>query len=154
MYVKGRRGVAVTTKYIHALKASTIESILISDQYIISCQYTEFLRRCKVCYTKYTKRTLEAKNVRNHLKGISQSRTLACSVFVFVFCLFGLMVFYVFALLFFIVLPANAICWNLLYLILFTVATFVICDLVRRPWDVKFIGHFVLFNNQCGIINN
>lgn len=153
MYVKGRRRRG--SYYKVALKASTIESIFISDEYIISRQGTEFLRRCKVCYTKHTKRNLEAKNWRNHLKGISQSRTLACSVFVFVFCLFGLMVFYVFALLFFfIVLPANAICWNLLYLILFTVATFVICDLVRRPWDVKFIGHFVLFNNQCGIINN
>lgn len=84
--------------------------------------------------------------------GIIQWSPLDCS---FRVCFFAsLSVFYVFALLFFIVLSANAICWNLLYLILFTVATFVICDLVRRPWDVKFIGHFALFNNQCGIINN
>lgn len=82
---------------------------------------------------------------------------------VFLFFFFLICVFHVFALLllFFFFLfvrstcrPQMLFCWNLLYLILFTVATFVICDLVRRPWDVKFIGHFALFNNQCGIINN
>lgn len=119
---------------------------------ICICELANTLRRTPT----YTRRAFK-KHLRLRFTLFSCSNFYPCFFPVFFQCF---LCFYVFALLFFFLplclscRPQTLFYWNLLYLILFTAATFVICDLVRRPWDVKFIGHFALFNNQCGIINN